>query len=381
MSAPDFSALTQLLQQRAAEEPGYSAQLAVYYRGELMVDTSVGEHLAGDGMTCVFSCTKGIGALVIGLLVQDGLIDPQAPMSNYWPEFAAAGKGSLSVGQVLSHQAGLLGVPGGLPTQTLLDSAAHAKILAELPPLWPLGQGTLGYHAITMGVLMEELVRRVTGQELAEVYERRIRRPLGVDVYLGNEPQGRYREVLPAQPTPGFTELDGFVDPFAPAGLAVNSASGFEVETGRVFSWEQIANSPRVRAAAPTSMGAVGTARGLAGVYAASFGPVPELGVRVPLFTEDTWTQVSREQSYGPDRCNGLTKSFALGFAKPHAQDDFGSVFAYGHAGANSSLSFADPVHRLGFAYLPAYTESQRPVSTGVVLSKLARAAVLSARA
>ncbi|UXN33072.1 serine hydrolase domain-containing protein [Glutamicibacter sp. M10] len=194
----DFAPLAQALEARAAEEENYSAQLAVYHRGELVLSHSVGEHLAADALTCVFSCTKGMGALVIALLVQDGLIDPAAPMTTYWPEFGAGGKNKLTVGEVLSHQAGVLGVPGGVPSEVLLNSAEYAKVLASMPSIWPLGQNIVGYHAITMGVLMEELVRRVAGKELKDVFEERIRKPLSADVYIGQDPslESRYRDVL-----------------------------------------------------------------------------------------------------------------------------------------------------------------------------------------
>ncbi|HAY43555.1 MAG TPA: EstA family serine hydrolase, partial [Micrococcaceae bacterium] len=119
----DFAPLAEALEARAAEEENYSAQLAIYHRGELVLSHSVGEHLAGDGLTCIFSCTKGLSALVIALLIQDGLLDPTAPIGTYWPEFAIGGKEKLSLGEVLSHQAGVLGVPGGVPSEVLLNSA------------------------------------------------------------------------------------------------------------------------------------------------------------------------------------------------------------------------------------------------------------------
>ena len=373
----DFAPLAQALEARASEEKDYSAQLAVYHRGQLVLSHTVGEHLADDALTCVFSCTKGLGALVVALLVQDGVLNPNAPVASYWPQFAAQGKERITVAQLLSHQAGLLGVPGGVPPHILFDSQAYANVLSGMPSIWPQGQNITGYHAITMGVLMEELVRRVTGQELKDVYEQRIRGPLGVDAYLGAHPQAqaRYREVLPGPPAGGFT------DPFSPAGLAVNSAAGFSVESGPVYTWHEMANSQLVRDAGPASVGAVADAQSLAAIYAASFGPVPELGASAGFLDEQTWSQVSTELVYGLDRTSGKLQAFALGFQKPTVRNDFGSIFAYGHNGANSSLAFADPAHQLGFAYIPSRAENERETPTGVALSKLARQLVLAAAA
>lgn len=374
----DFAPLAQALEARAAEEENYSAQLAIYHRGELVLSHSVGEHLSGDALTCVFSCTKGLSALVVALLVQDGLIDPSAPMTTYWPEFGASGKSALSVGEVLSHQAGVLGVPGGVPSQILLDSAEYAKVLASMPSIWPLGQNIVGYHAITMGVLMEELVRRVTGKELKEVFEERIRKPLGVDVYIGQDPslESRYRDVLPAVDAPSE-----FFDPFSPAGLAVNSASGFALADGPVYNWHELANAAQVRELGPASMGGVANAQGLAAIYAASFGAVPSLGAANGFLNADTWAQVSTELVYGHDRTSGLLQAFALGFMKATARNNYGSIFAYGHDGANSSLAFADPAYQLGFGYIPSRNEGPKDTSTGVQLSQLARQLILAKNA
>ena len=371
---PDFAPLAHALEDRAAQEDGYSAQLAVYHRGQLVLSHTVGEHLAGDGLTCVFSCTKGLSSLVIALLLQDGLLDPAEPITTYWPEFGTHGKGALTVGQMLSHQAGVLGVPGGVPSQILLDSAEYAKILATLPSVWPLGQNIFGYHAITMGVLMEELVRRVAGKELKEVYEERIRKPLGVDAYIGQDAslEPRYRQVLPAA-----NQAGAFFDPFSPAGIAVNSSAGFAFENGPVYSWHEAANSPMMRGIGPASMGGVADAKSLAAIYAASFGPVPSLGAERGFLSEDTWSRASTELVYGPERTGGNIQAYALGFMKPTPNNDFGSIFAYGHDGANSSLAFADPAYQLGFGFIPSRNEGERDASTAIELSRLARQIVI----
>ncbi|WP_279403384.1 serine hydrolase, partial [Arthrobacter sp. JCM 19049] len=100
----------------------------------------------------------------------------------------------------------------------------------------------------------------------------------------------------------------------------------------------------------PTSLGGVANAQALAAIYAASFGPVPELGIERGLLDPDTWAQVSRERVFGPDRISGQPQSFGLGFTKGTPGQEYGSIFAYGHNGANSSIAFADPAHKLAVA-------------------------------
>ncbi|MCW4467181.1 beta-lactamase family protein [Glutamicibacter sp. MNS18] len=371
----DFAPLAADLDSRVAAQPGYSAQLAIYHRGRLVLSHTAGDYLAGDALACVYSVTKGLASLVIALLVQEGKLDPEAPVNRYWPEFAAAGKGKLTVGELLSHQGGVLGVPGGVPQDVLLDSSKYAAMLAELPSYWPLGQHIVGYHSLSMGTLMEELVRRVTGEELKDLYERRIRGPLGVDAYLGQPAslEARFR------PTQVVNTPERFLDPFSLSGMSLNSRAGFDVDQERthgqagLLAW---ANKPSVRAAGPASLGAVADAQALAGIFAASFGPVPDLGAERGLLSPETWSQVSRERVFGIDRISGRPQSFALGFAKGTAGNDYGSIFAYGHDGANSSLAFADPAYHLAFAYLPSGPEGEVDTTTGVLLSQHARTIV-----
>lgn len=368
----DFAPLAADLDERVAAIPGYAAQLAVYHRGELVLSHTAGDYLSGEAVTGIYSVSKGLAALVIGLLVQEGKLDPDVVVSQYWPEFAAAGKGALTVGELLSHQAGLLGIPGGVPEAVLLDSRKYAALLAEIPSYWPLGQQIVGYHSLSMGALMEELVRRVSGEELQDIFERRIRRPLDVDVYLGQPEQleERYR------PTQLINTPETFFDPFSLSGMSLNSRAGFNVPESRkhgqagLLAW---ATTPQVRRVGPASLGGVANAQGLAAVFAASFGPVPELGVERGLLNAETWSQVSRERVFGADRISGKAQSFALGFAKGTPGNDYGSIFAYGHGGANSSLAFADPAHHLAFAYLPSGPEGEVATTTGVLLSQHAR--------
>jgi CubicO group peptidase (beta-lactamase class C family) len=184
-----------------------------------VVDLTGGPDLAEDSVTGVFSVSKGISALVIATLVRDGQLVLDERVAHYWPEFGACGKDTITVRQLLSHQAGLVGVPGGLAFEELRDSSIAAARLAAACPDWRPGSD-FGYHGITIGVFMEELTRRITGRTLQETYESEIRTPHDIDFYLGlpAAAEPRFREVLPMAPnSEQQAELDRHAS--APDGL------------------------------------------------------------------------------------------------------------------------------------------------------------------
>ena len=380
---PRFAPVATLLENFAAGDPDYSAQLCVYAAGRPVLDLAVGPNCAPDSLTGVFSCSKGAAAMVIGLLVQDGLLDLEAAVASYWPEFAANGKQDITVSQLLSHQAGILGIDGGLPTSHYLDSERGAEQLAAAEPLWIPGRAH-AYHALTIGVLMEELARRITGERLQEIYERRIRVPYGLDFHLGlataDEP--RYRDVLHPLQAPPLP----FIDPFGHLGIAVNSAAGFEGPDGRTHNIMDVPNAREVREAGFAAAGGTASARGMARLYAAaSTGVVlpndavpPNDAVAGPFLSEATRAALSREQVFGIDRATGLTGAFATVFMKSQPRNDFGSWRAYGHDGANGALAYADPLYGIGFGYVPARAEALGTGSRGGLLSVAVRQALLA---
>lgn len=362
----------------AEEDPGYSGQLAIYQSGNLVLDMSVGPDCTPETMTGVFSCSKGAGAVVLALLVQQGLLDLEAPVALYWPEFAAAGKSAITVAQLLSHQAGLPGVEGGFTQEELVDSRLAATILAATPPLWT-APGTHCYHALTMGVFMEELARRCAQESLQEIFEHRIRAPHDIDFYLGlpESQEPRFRPVLKGPSGNGET----FIDPFSSMGLAMNSTGGFEGPAGRSFEVMDVPNVRAIREAGLASIGGVANARGVAKLYAvATTGFVDEAGdMHAPLLTSEVITVMSKDRVFGLDRSHGYPGAFGTGFMKAHAGNDFGSARAFGHDGANAALGYADPAYSLALGYVPARAEANGTGSRGRDISVLARKVLLAA--
>lgn len=373
---PRFEPVADLLRDFAAEDPDYSAQLAVYHEGRPVVDVAVGPNSERDSLTGIFSCSKGAAAMVVGILLQEGVLELDAPVAAYWPEFAAGGKELVTVRQVLSHQAGLPGVDGGMTLEEYVDSRLAARILGSLTPAWRPGAAH-SYHALSIGVFMEELARRVAGEQLQDIYERRIRAPFGIDFHLGlpDAEEARFRNVLKPAQAPDLP----FIDPFGVLGLSVNSTAGFEGPEGPSRDILDLPNVRAIRAAGLASAGGVASARGLARLYAAaSTGVVQADGtVGDPFLSDATRAAMAQEQVFGIDRGNGLSGAFGVVFMKSQPRNDFGSARAFGHDGANGSLGFADPAYGTGFGYVPARAEASGTGSRGARLTVAVRQAVL----
>lgn len=340
---PEFGGVLDLFESFLAEDPLYSAQVSVYLQGRKVVDLVGGPDFNPGDITGTYSCSKGVAACVVALLVQDGILDLEQRMAHYWPEFAVHGKGGLTVAQALSHQAGLLGIEGGFRLDEFTTEAAAEK-LAAAEPLWLPGT-TFGYHALTIGILMEELCRRTAGISLQELYDSRLRVPLDIDFFLGlpEDQEPRYRNVL--------YDVDDSLpweDPLSLDGL--NSNSG-------VSSIMELPNHRIIRANGMSSAGGVGSAGGLARLYAAA---ITGVDGGAAFLTEATISAMTQERVWGLDRSSGQDNAFAVGFMKAHPSRNFGSYRAFGHEGANAALGFADPSYGIGFGYVPRRQEDGR---------------------
>jgi CubicO group peptidase (beta-lactamase class C family) len=171
------------------------ASVAVSVEGELVVDLwggvadrSTGAPWVEDTIVCVWSSTKTMAALCVLTLADHGLLDLHAPVATYWPEFAQRGKERVEVRHLLSHTAGLPGWDAPMTIADLYDVPTATAALAAQPPWWEPGSAA-GYHAITQGYLLGELVRRVTGTTLGTYFRETFAEPLGADFHIGTGPE------------------------------------------------------------------------------------------------------------------------------------------------------------------------------------------------
>ncbi|MEV6839863.1 serine hydrolase domain-containing protein [Streptomyces sp. NPDC051133] len=328
----------------AGERDDYEGQLCAYVHGRRVVDLWAG--CRADSLYGVFSSTKGAAHLVVALLVQDGTLELDRKVTYYWPEFAAEGKGAVTLRELLAHRAGLIGIDAGFSAEELADDRAIAERLADQKPFWRPGTA-FGYHALVIGALTGEVVRRATGHTLQEVYEERVRAPYGTDFFLGlpDSEEPRFRPVQPMLPTPEQQTLLA-AQPAGPHTLTSIAFNGHVPEPGTLA---EFANSRRVRAKGPASAGGVASARGLAKMYASA---ISEVDDRSPLLKPDTVAEVGQIHSVGYDLVARAHKSYGLGFqATSDMWHPFLGAGTFGHSGAGGSQAFADPRSALAYGY------------------------------
>ncbi|MES4887613.1 serine hydrolase domain-containing protein [Streptomyces sp. NPDC096012] len=330
----------------AAERDDYEGQLCAYVHGRRVADLWAGEGAAGDSLYGVYSATKGAAHLVAAMLVQDGTLELDRKVTYYWPEFAAEGKGALTLRELLAHRAGLIGTDTGFTLEELADDRSIAERLADQRPFWRPGLA-FGYHALVIGALTGEVVRRATGRTLQELYEERIRAPYGLGFHLGlpADLEPRFRTVRPMLPTPAQQAL---LDEL-PTGPHTLAAIAFNRHGAEPTDLEGLANERLIRARGPASVGGVASARGLAGMYAAA---ISEVDGKAPLLKEDTVAEFGQIHSVGHDLVGRAHKSFGLGFqATADTWHPFLGAGAFGHSGVNGVQAFADPRSGLAYGY------------------------------
>jgi len=278
---------------------------------------------------------------------EGGLLDVDAPVTRYWPEFAAAGKQDIPVRWLLSHRAGLPAIRRPLPTEALFDWEAMTGALAETAPWWTPGVRH-GYHAVTYGHLVGEVIRRVDGRTVGAFLRDEVTTPLGADFFIGvpEDADARAAEVL-APPPPAAGE----------ATIWDTILADPESVSGRTFlnppRPPDLVNTRAWRAAEIPAANGHTSARGVARVYAALARGGELDGVR--LLAPATIERAIEEQSRGRDAVLTLPTRFATGFmlGTPGGVFDCGpGRRTFGHPGRGGSIGFADPDARIGFGYV-----------------------------
>jgi len=326
------------------------AAVAVTVDGKPVVDLWAGYADAArtrrwtrDTIVNVASATKGLTAICAHRLVDREVLDLEAPVATYWPEFAQAGKADIPVHLLLSHRAGLPAIDSPLPTEALYDWDRMTRALASQEPWWEPGTQH-GYHVFTFGWLVGEVVRRITGKRLGRCWREDVAEPLGIDCHIGlaAEHDARVAEFLPIPP--GEPDLEGellkHAGPMVQKAFTNPPRTVADMNTG---AWR--------RAEIPAG-NAHTNARALARVYGALACGGEVDGVRV--LHPDTIDRARTEHANGPDAVLfGWPTRFGLGFALPPKGIGIGSssTTAFGHPGAGGSIGFADPDAHLGFGY------------------------------
>lgn len=358
-TAPGFEGVRARFEQNFADGLEVGAAFSAYHRGQKVVDLwggiadeTTGAPWVEDTIIVVFSTTKGATAICANRLAQEGRLDVNAPVVDYWPEFGQAGKESIPVDYLLSHRAGLAWVDEKLTLEEVLawDPMIHA--LEHQTPIWEPGTAH-GYHALTYGYLVGEVIRRIDGRSVGTYFHEEIAAPLGLDFYIG----------LPEALEPRVARLigglgtssgaDATMDPETRAALdeimGPNSNLGKALSGGGAFTDSNILNTRPAHAAEIPAAGGIGDARSLARMYAACIGEVDGIRLLTPEQIKDATTQ----RTEGPDIVIlNLDLQFGLGFFVPSSLLQLGGPQSFGHFGAGGSAGWADPEAELGFGYV-----------------------------
>ncbi|HZR84313.1 MAG TPA: serine hydrolase domain-containing protein [Candidatus Binatia bacterium] len=302
-----------------------------------------------DTIVNVYSTTKGIVAICAMRLADEGELDVDAPVTRYWPEFGQAGKEEVPVRWLLSHRAGLPAVKSPLPGEALYDWGAMTAALAAQEPWWTPGTRH-GYHAVTYGWLVGEVIRRIAGKSLGAYLRDEIARPLGLDLHVGllDDEHGRCAEMtpIPTEPAPEGRSLADVIlaDPQGMSALSFMNPPSMALGVNNA-EWR--------RAEIPGANGH-GSARSIARLYGALACGGSLDGVRI--MRPEAVVRCHAEQAWGTDAVLQIPTRIGMGFMLSQ-QGVTGGAFgpgprAFGHPGAGGSVGFADPDARIGFSYV-----------------------------
>ena len=346
------------------EEVG--ASLCVTLDGATVVDVwgGVADPKSGrawerDTVSIVHSCTKGATALCAHVLAAQGKLDLEAPVAEYWPEFAGAGKETATVRMMLDHSVGVPVLRGELAPGELYDWDRMVSRLEAEEPFWEPGTRH-GYHMINFGWTVGELVRRASGRSLGTFFREAIAEPLGVDFWIGlpEELEDRVAPVIPTlrqkgDPLTSF-ELAVVSDRASVSALAIANVAGMNP------------NSRAAHAAEIGGGGGITNGRGLAGMYTPLALGGGDLVDRDGL---DRMRRVSSAVNRDATLCIGTR--FAMGFmvsmdnrSRPDADSVILGEHAFGHVGAGGSIGFADPSCGLAVGY------SMNRMGKGILLNE-----------
>lgn len=336
------------------ESERMGAAVCVYLHGKCVIDLWGGMADARNEVPwsaytvgVIFSCTKGLMSILAAQLVEEGLLDYDAPVARYWPEFAAAGKADVRVRHLLNHQAGLSAPRLDLTTDDILDWNRVVGVLAAQAPLWPLGQG-YAYHAITHGWLVGEVLRRASGRAISELFADKIADPLRASAWIGlpDHARGRVSHMV-VGPTLAEQTQAGAATPSDWLRRAMTLGGALPatlVEADAGF------NDPRLWGAEIPGAGGIASAHALARIWSATVWQTG--GVR--LLRPDMVGRATQEETSGAPVFDVPPPwpRWGMGFQLDSDARRYLTPTGFGHDGAGGQVAFAEPELGLGFAYV-----------------------------
>jgi len=343
LAPPRFAAVKDVFAANFADGAELGARFTLVEAGEVVVDLWAGyadrhetKPFNERTLTPVFSTTKALAALLLARLVDQGKLDYGQTVASVWPEFAAAGKASITVEQMLSHQEGLSGFPDPMDPALWFDWDAICAKLAAMAPLWPPGTAS-GYHPITFGYLAGEVFRRVEGRTMGTALRQDLAEPFGLDLWIG----------LPD------TEFDRVAELQRPNALP-NFGHHNEATTAAFLTpWSQPGGRSQAewrRMEIPSATGHC-TAHALARLMGAlaNDGWLDGEDILSPAVI----AEASRERIRGQDLVLPYVMSWGAGFMRNETVRPWGpGERTFGHSGWGGSCAFADPDRKLGGAYV-----------------------------
>ncbi len=363
-TAPGYEPMWDTFRINFARRGEVGAACAVYYHGELVVNLWGGlrdlpSHAPWqeNTMVLVFSTTKGLAAMAVAIAASRGWLDYDERVAAYWPEFAQNGKESVTIRQLLAHQAGLCAIEEPLDMGTLRDLDRLAVILAKQRPLVVPGS-SYAYHVNTLGFYENELLRRVDPQHrsLGRIFQDEIARLLGLDFYIGLPAEIQNDRIATLVP-PGPREIRAAMMGM-PLRMVIDQYIFKNSLTARAWAQPSITagidhTQAENRVVEIPSKNGFGSARSIAYAYSIFACQGKAIGLRPEIF--EALAAPPRPPASGShDRVLHMQIEYALGFAKPCPAYRFGSSSrSFGSPGFGGSIGFCDPDLELAYAYTP----------------------------
>ncbi|HUS42348.1 MAG TPA: serine hydrolase domain-containing protein [Ilumatobacteraceae bacterium] len=351
--ADGFGAVADAFERNFRDHGELGAAFSLYVDGEAkadlwagVADDETGREWAADTLQLVFSTTKGATAICVARLVESGRLSYDDTVATHWPEFAASGKGDITIRQVMSHQAGLPYVDAQLTFDDLMAVDPVVVALAEQAPIWQPGSKH-GYHAVTYGWLAGELVRRVDGRRIGRYFAEEVAAPLGLEFWIGlpeSEEPRVARLVRP--PEPDDPNVRALLAQFIGPGTLLHKT--FTVNGILDQAGDDAFNSRPVHATEMPAANGITTARSLARMYGATVAPVD--GIR--LLAAETVEKMRACEVDAPDAVLFFPSRFGMGMMLHGSLTPMLGPTSFGHAGAGGSLGYADVDAAVGYGYV-----------------------------